>query len=254
MNLTVLGKSPSWQDLDGACSGYLIELDGLSILLDCGSGAFAKLREFGSYERLDAVIISHLHADHVLDLVPFASALIHGPPLRDTRPALHAPPGASETLRQLCGLWGTPALIDDAFEVREYDPAAELVLARARLRFQPVPHYVPCNAIEVRGGADAASRRLVFSADCGPNGALPRFAEGADLLLIEATQLEDDPRPNAGHLSGAQAGAIGARAGAARVVLTHFSDQLDRERLAASASAALGHPVELAAEGATYTL
>ena len=90
MRLTVLGKSPSWQDAGGACSGYLIEEEGTSVLVDCGNGVFAKLRERIDYIDLDAVVLSHLHADHFLDLVPYAYALTyaprqraHGPPLRD---------------------------------------------------------------------------------------------------------------------------------------------------------------------------
>src|ERR1043166_7344733 len=79
MRLTVLGKSPSWQDADGACSGYLIEEDGFRLLLDCGNGVFSKLRRFVDYVDVDAVVISHLHADHFLDLVPFSYALTYAP-------------------------------------------------------------------------------------------------------------------------------------------------------------------------------
>src|SRR3954447_9354136 len=79
MRLTVLGKSPSWQDAGGACSGYLIEEDGASVVLDCGNGVFSKLRRFRDYTCVDAVVISHLHADHFLDLVPFAYALTYAP-------------------------------------------------------------------------------------------------------------------------------------------------------------------------------
>jgi len=79
MRLTVLGKSPSWQDADGACSGYLIEEDGTTILLDCGNGVFSKLRRYCDYINVDAVLISHLHADHFLDLVPFSYALTYAP-------------------------------------------------------------------------------------------------------------------------------------------------------------------------------
>ena len=83
IRLTILGKSPSWQDRDGACSGYLVEVDaGPRLLIDCGSGVFGKLRRHGEFERIDAVLISHLHADHLLDLVPFAYALTYGPQLR----------------------------------------------------------------------------------------------------------------------------------------------------------------------------
>jgi ribonuclease BN (tRNA processing enzyme) len=252
VRLTVLGKSPSWQDLDGACSGYLVELGEQALLIDCGSGVFAKLRRHGVYERVEDVVISHFHADHVLDLVPFAYALTYGPQVRDTRPVLHAPPGARTALRRMCGAWGAETLIEDAFEIREYVPAAELAVAAARLRFQPLPHYVTSNAIELR--ADGSESRLVYSADCGPNDLLGEFARGANVLLIESTLLEADPPSDEppGHLTAAQAGAIGREAGVDRLVLTHFSDQLDRDALRASAEEAFGRGVELAAEGAVH--
>ena len=68
-----------WQDAGGACSSYLIEHDRTRVLLDCGNGAFARLREVSDYLEVPAVVISHLHADHILDLVPFSYALLHGP-------------------------------------------------------------------------------------------------------------------------------------------------------------------------------
>jgi ribonuclease BN (tRNA processing enzyme) len=252
VDLTVLGKSPSWQDRDGACSGYLVELADTLLMLDCGNGVFAKLRAHDSYERVDAVVISHLHADHILDLVPFAYALTYGPGLRSSRPQLHAPPGARDALRRLCGAWGSEGLIENAFELREYDPSAELHIGKARLGFQPVPHYVPSNAIEVR--ADGSPRRLVFGADCGPSDVLASFAEGAELLLIESTLSEEVTGHPAGHLTAAQAGAIGERAGVEQLVLTHFSDQLDSELVRASAEAQFGRAVDLAAIGARYAV
>src|ERR671930_914452 len=128
MRLTVLGKSPSWQDVDGACSGYLIEDGGATLLLDCGNGVFAKLREHLDYTELDAVLISHLHADHFLDLVPYAYALTYAPrqqpvpvppwPGTDSpaRPVLFAPSGARETFQRVVGAWGNEDLIESAFE------------------------------------------------------------------------------------------------------------------------------------------
>ena len=65
MRITVLGKSPAWQDADGACSGYLVQENGSCLLLDCGNGVFSKLRRFHEYVDVDAVVITHLHADHV---------------------------------------------------------------------------------------------------------------------------------------------------------------------------------------------
>src|ERR671932_2330240 len=108
MRLTVLGKSPSWQDAGGACSGYLIEEGDTAVVIDCGNGVFGKLRRFRDYTKVDAVVISHLHADHFLDLVPFAYALTYAPRQQPVpvdrwtgtddpaRPRLIAPHGATE--------------------------------------------------------------------------------------------------------------------------------------------------------------
>src|SRR5436190_6529974 len=109
MRVTVLGKSPSWQDAGGASSGYLVQDGATSLLLDCGTGVFAKLRAELDYLGVTAVVLSHLHADHFLDLVPFSYALSYGP-RRDAdnpvRPALHAPPGARNCFRTIVGAWG----------------------------------------------------------------------------------------------------------------------------------------------------
>jgi len=249
VRLTVLGKSPSWADRDGACSGYLASVGDRTLLIDCGSGVFGKLRVHGRYDALDAIVISHLHADHVLDLVPFAYALTYGPTRPAVRPRLHLPPGGRAVLRALCGLWGSEALIEDAFELDEYDVDGELAIGPALLRFCRVPHYAPSHAIELREHGVAA--RLVFSADCGPNDALVELARGCDLLLIEATVAEPDLEHHA-HLTAEEAGDIARRAGAARMVVTHFSDVLDADLVAARAEQAFGGPVDLAAEGATF--
>ena len=79
MRLTVLGKSPAWQDVDGACSGYLLQDGDTTILIDAGNGVFGKMRKFIDYVDVDAVVVSHLHADHFLDLVPYSYALTYAP-------------------------------------------------------------------------------------------------------------------------------------------------------------------------------
>src|SRR5918911_4544748 len=147
MRLTVLGKSPSWQDAGGACSGYLVEEDDTAVVVDCGNGVFSKLRRFCDYTAVDGVVISHLHADHFLDLVPFAYALLYAPrqqpgpvdrwPGTDSpaRPRLYAPHGAAETFRRVVGAWGNEDLIERAFDLVEYGPDAELAVGSLRVRF-----------------------------------------------------------------------------------------------------------------------
>src|SRR5919107_374519 len=150
MRLTILGKSPSWQDAGGACSGYLLEEDGTAVVVDCGNGVFSKLRRFRDYTRVDAVLISHLHADHFLALVRFACALPYAPrqqpvpvdrwPGTDSpaRPVLHVPPGAKELFRRVVGAWGNDDLIENAFELHEYDPSSEIEIGPIRITFQEV--------------------------------------------------------------------------------------------------------------------
>jgi ribonuclease BN (tRNA processing enzyme) len=251
VRLTVLGKSPSWQDRDGACSGYLLQEDGYTLLLDCGSGVFGKLRRFCDALAVDAVVLSHLHADHFLDLVPFSYALTYAPgPRPDRPPHLHGPPGTGEVLRRIAGTWGTENVVQSAFELREYAAADELRLGPFTVRFCPVPHYIPTFAVEVA----SAGRRLTYSADCAPNQALVDFAQGTELLLIEATLERQDPPGDRGHLTPREAGEHGARAGARRLVITHFTDELPLERTGGEARAGFGGQVELAAEGALYTI
>jgi ribonuclease BN (tRNA processing enzyme) len=263
VRITVLGKSPSWQDAGGACSGYLIEQDDFALLLDCGNGVFSKLRHFCDYVDVGAVLISHLHADHFLDLVPFSYALTYAPrqqpvavagwpgTLAPARPQLWAPVGAGEAFRQIVGCWGNDDLIDKAFALQEYDAPDELEVGPFQVRFCEVPHFMPAYAVEF---AANGSGRLTYSADCAPNDELVTFAGATDLLLIEATLPRPERTGVRGHLTPREAGEHGARAGARRLVLTHFSDELDAGWALAEAAQAFGGEVELAREGAVYTV
>ncbi|MBV8954505.1 MAG: MBL fold metallo-hydrolase, partial [Solirubrobacterales bacterium] len=260
---TVLGKSPSWQDVEGACSGYLVQQAGYALLLDCGNGVFSKLRRFCDYVDVAAVLVSHLHADHFLDLIPFSYALTYAPrqqpvPVagwpgtsRPARPRLYAPVGAAEFFRQLVGCWGDENLIERAFELHEYDGPDELELGPLVARFCEVPHYTPSYAVELSGGNGT---RLTYSGDCSPNYELVGFARGTDILLIEATLPRPERTGVRGHLTPREAGEHGRQAGARRLVLTHFSDELDPTWAREEAGAAFGGEVELAREGAIYTV
>jgi ribonuclease BN (tRNA processing enzyme) len=261
MRLTVLGKSPSWQDAGGACSGYLLEEAGTLVLIDCGNGVFGKLRERIDYVDVDAVVISHLHADHFLDLVPFSYALTYAPrqqpvpvdrwPGTDSpaRPALHVPPGGQAAFRRLAGTWGPEELIENAFTLREYDPAERVEIGPLEVSFQAVPHFTETYAMSF---TDNEGHRIVYGADSRPTDALSEFARGADLLLVEATLPRPERTGMRGHLTPAEAGELARAAGASRVVLVHISDELDWDWARDEAAAAFGGPVEVARQGATY--
>jgi ribonuclease BN (tRNA processing enzyme) len=264
MRVTVLGKSPAWQDAGGACSGYLVEDGDTALLIDCGNGVFAKLRDRIDYTEVDAIAISHLHADHFFDLFPYAYGLlltprqqpvpVAGHPGTDhpARPRLIAPPGARGTMRAIGNAWGDGALIESAFRLEAYDSGSEIEVGCLHLRFARVPHYVLTHAIEVTS-ADG-SGRLTYGADCRPNDELVEFAEGTDLLIIEATLPRPERTGVRGHLTPSEAGEHARRAGARRTVLTHISDELDADWARGEGTTAFGAPVELARDGAVFEL
>src|SRR5918994_1163881 len=247
MRLTVLGKSPSWQDAGGACSGYLIEEDGTAVLVDCGNGVFAKLRERIDYVDVDAVVLSHLHADHFLDLVPYAYALTYAPrqqPVPVDRwpgtdcpacPILHAPPGAREVFRRVVGAWGNEDLIE---------------VGPIRISFQPVPHFTETFAMSI--SSTNGSGRIIYGADCSPTDALAEFARDADLMLVEATLPRPERTGMRGHLTPEEAGGHARGAGAKQLLLVHISDELDWQWAHDEAAEAFGGPVEVAREGSVY--
>jgi ribonuclease BN (tRNA processing enzyme) len=261
LRITVLGKSPSWQDAGGACSGYLIETDGTKVLLDCGNGVFGKLRERADYTEIDGVVISHLHADHFLDLVPFSYALIYAPKQQPVpvhtwngtddpaHPRLIAPPGAQETFQRVVGAWGNDDLIESAFRIEEYEAGDRVEIGDLWFGFHPVPHFVETFAVRIgsEGGGE-----VVYSADTRPGGEIVDAAKGADLLIIEGTLPRPERTGNRGHLTPEEAGEHAREAGAKRVVITHISDELGDDWAREEGEKGFGGPVEIAREGAVY--
>jgi ribonuclease BN (tRNA processing enzyme) len=252
MDVTVLGKSPSWPDSGGACSGYLVREGGYTLLLDCGTGVYAKLRQHVDYRMLDAILISHLHPDHISDLVPYSFGLSYSSERNGRRPALHAPPGAQGFLRGIGDAWGFGDQLAQAFDLSEYDTEADLTLGPFKVRFCEVPHFILCFAIDI----STARGRFTFGADCATNGALAEFARGTDLLMLEATERDDEVPDEGvrGHMTAREAGELAAQAQAPRLVLTHYSDELDSAAVRAGAEAGFGAAVELATEGSHFAV
>jgi ribonuclease BN (tRNA processing enzyme) len=238
--------------LEGACSSYLVSGDDATVLLDCGPGTLERLWRRRLLARLDAIVISHMHADHMLDLLPFAGEVVRAM-LGGRRIALHVPAGAGpDVLDRLDATFAREerqtTRFDAGFDVREYGGDDRLQVGDLVLDFAPTQHPQPCFATRVSGG-DAV---IVYGADGAPSDAVAELAAGADLLVLEATFADDEATAAAhGHMTAAQAGALAARAGASRVLLTHLLPGAGAE-LARAAETAFGGPVELAHEGWVY--
>lgn len=251
MEITVLGSSASSPDSGDACAGYLVRHGQTELLVDCGSGVVGKLREHTTVERLTAIVISHFHPDHFLDLITLRYGLRYGFG-EPVRPRLIVPPGGIEHLTAIgVALRNQPAYFTGSYELEEYEPAGELSAGDLRLRFCRTTHDIPTYAMAIGG----SGRTLVYTADTRESAELETFAANADLLLCESTYPESDGAPPSGnHLTSIQAGELGRRAGARRLVLTHFWPGIERSCFAREAERTFGAPVEIARSGLRLTI
>jgi ribonuclease BN (tRNA processing enzyme) len=204
-----------------------------TVWLDCGNGSFARLQQHVRPEDLSAVVLTHEHPDHCVDIYGLHVLLRYG--LGRQGFPVYAPSGLAERFGALVTDWG------DTFDWREVDDGSDVAVGGVQLRFSRTDHPPPTYAVEAR----ADGRRLVYTSDTGPEWSVDAFGPGADVVLSESTYLHRD-RPAAIHLSAHQAGRAARAAEARRLVLTHLWPRIDPDEAAAEGSAAFGRPVTLA--------
>lgn len=254
MRLTVLGRSGGYPRPGEACAGYLVEGGDARLLLDLGYGVVSRLLARWDPRSVGAVMLSHLHPDHVADFPAFQLALEYAPfpPQRwSARPPVLAPSGAREHLMAF-GPEGEGSRIVGDFDFHVLDGVGSLQLVGFTIRWERVRHAVEAYAVRV----ERDGRSLVYTGDTGECESIERLAQGADVLLAEATFPERLQEAGAAfvHLSGLSAGRLAARAGARRLLLTHFFPCTDPVEEADAAAAEFGGPVEAVVEGATYEI
>jgi ribonuclease BN (tRNA processing enzyme) len=246
MRLTVLGRSPARPNPGEACAGYLIEGGGARLLVDIGPGVVAQLLRQGHPDELDAVVISHMHPDHMLDLVTLRYVYPWRSRAHDERLRVIVPPGSTEQLTDLARGVGSRKHFDDAFRLSEHDGRSAMTFGRMSLTPVETQHYIPCWGFR----AEADERLIAYTADTGPSEALLDLATDADLLVSEATlrSVDEDaapPQPR-GHLLPAEAGDAARAAGARRLLLTHLPIDDGSAWARDEAAAAYGRDVEVA--------
>jgi len=248
MRLHVLGSSGGYARADNPCTGFLLEEEESRVWIDAGHGTFAALRRVTDFRRLDAVVLSHLHPDHCVDLFALHVALVWGEG-RGTRIPLYAPPGAREFLAGFLFEDGL-SKFDAAFDYHPIDAGGETEIGPLRASFLRTQHPIHTLAMRLAGSTGV----LTYSADTGPETDLVRFAAGSDLALFEATYQEAF-RGAPVHLSATEAGERAAGAGVNRLALTHIWPPLDPGISVAEAQAAAGGiPVVAAEPGGTLEI
>jgi ribonuclease BN (tRNA processing enzyme) len=237
----VLGCSGTYAGPDGACSGYLVRGGGATVVCDLGAGTLANLQRHVAPAAVDAVVLSHEHPDHWLDL----------PLLRN---ALRYVLGVPDRALPVYGTAGTLALAEAV--IGELAPTlvwhtigdgASASVGDLGLRWSATDHPVETLALRV----DAGPRSLLYSADTGAGWAPGALGAGAGTFVCEASLLPEDEGV-VQHLSAAQAGALAAEVGAGRLVLTHLVPGVDAGHQRAAAAAAYGGPVDVAVTGGDY--
>ena len=242
MQVTVIGCAGSFPGPDSPASCYLLEAEGFRLVLDFGNGALGVLQRFAELYGIDAICLSHLHADHCVDLGSYWVARQYAPDGPQPSIPVYGPRGTAERVAGFGGE-GTDAILA-RFSFCELAPGT-LEIGPFRITADHVNHPVETFGFRV----EHDGWRLAYSADTGESEALVRLAKGADLLMCEASFLDGpDFRPNL-HLTARQAAEHATRAGVGRLLLTHLVPWNERDRTLAEASAAYRGSLSLATSG-----
>ncbi len=247
-SLEVIGAGPAYSDRPGATgAAYLVRGGDTAIVLDLGQGAFTRLAGALEPSTLDAVVVSHLHPDHFIDLValrhylrwefrPGRRVRVLGPAGLDTRlDALHAEPGFCAA-----GLDVTP-LAAGRFDI------GGLTIEAARI-FHTDDSYA------FRVSLSGSATGLVYSGDCGRAEDLDQLVRPGDALLCEVSFGPGPVVADAAHLDGPAVGSLAARTAAGRVLLTHLQMGFDEAATVRSVGARYDGPVDLVAPGDRFVI
>ena len=245
MRLTIVGMAGSFPGPDSPASCYLVEHEGQRIVLDLGNGAIGALQRYTDVYGIDGVVLSHLHADHCLDLTSYYV-------MRKYRPQGPAPSipvlGPTGTADRMAAAYDLPDEPGMTGEFDFHDHRVQTEIGPFRITTAPANHPVEAYSIRVEAGG----RSLVFSGDTGATDALVELARGADLALFEASFLSryENLPPNL-HLTATEAADHADRAGIGRLVLTHLVPWTPQDETREEAAAVYTGDLQLAYPGLT---
>ena len=248
MRLTVLGCSGTFPGPQSGCSSYLVEADGFRLMVDAGNNAIGTLQSFCDLLDVDAVLLSHLHADHCIDLVAYAYARRYHPlGMQPTLP-LYGPVG---TRQRLVSCFDHPPVdgLRETYDFRTVTPG-RLEIGPFTVDLARVAHPIEAYGVRLTAGG----RTLTYSGDTGPCEDLVALARGSDAFLCEASWHDDVANPPGVHMSGREAAEHADRAGVDRLLLTHLVPWSDPQRTMNEATASFGGDIALVRSGERYDI
>lgn len=244
LKLTVLGSCGTFPWVNGACSGYLLQDGRTNILVDCGSGVMSRVQRYCRIEEIDAIILSHLHLDHISDVFLFKYAMETKREKGQVFPKTHIllPSTPAEAAKELYD--------NDLFHMTNIHENMEISIGDFKVSFAGMPHLIESYAVLIRHG----DKKLAYSGDMGQNDKIREIAKGVDLFLCESTLLESGGDSRSGHhFSAGMAGRAAAACGAKKLLLTHFWFEEDRQKYLEEASRYFDN-VFLAGDFASYSI
>jgi ribonuclease BN (tRNA processing enzyme) len=249
MQVTVLGCAGTFPNADSPCSAYLVEHDGFRVLLDVGSGAVGALQRHVGLLDVDAVHLSHLHADHCLDLIAYSYARRFHPDGPPPVLPVYGPAGTQERILRAFDSPPPPDRLSDVYEFRT-TTAGSTSIGPFEVTLARTAHPVETYAITLK----AAGRAVTYTGDSGPCDDVAVVARGSDLFLCEATWSSGLDYPPDLHMTAQQAGTHAAKAEVGRLLLVHTTPFTSPERLLAEAAEEYDGPLEIARAGTTSTV
>jgi ribonuclease BN (tRNA processing enzyme) len=249
MRLTVLGCAGSFPAADAACSAYLVEAAGFALMLDFGTGSLSALQRYADLRRVDAILLSHLHCDHMLDACSYVVVRRYAPDGPYPTLPVYGPAGVRE---RLVAAYGSPdeGPLEDVYSFHTIVPGT-FTVGPFTVTTERVNHPVETFGVRLEYGG----RALAYSGDTGPCDALVRIAQRADVFLCEASYIDGEDNPPGLHLTGREAGEAAAKAAVGRLLLTHLvSAWGDPMATHGAAKGTFPGPVHLARPGDRYEI
>jgi len=243
MDLTIVGCSGSYPGPESAASCYLAVADGFRLLLDVGNGSLGALQRHADLAGIDAVCLTHLHADHCLDMCSYHVVRTYHPAGPFPPIPVYGPDGTADRLAMAAGPDAGRAMTE-SFDFVTLKPGT-FGIGPFTVTVDHMRHPVETFGFRLEHGG----RTITYSGDTGPAESLVGLAAGADVLLCEASFAPGPGLPPDLHLTARQAGEHAARAGVGRLVLTHLVPWNAGDDAAGEAAAAYRGPLSLAEPG-----